>query len=473
MTMPGDVSFSSLDSYFGANLTQAVNNGSVPISRVDDMAVRILGAYFLTGQDKDFPDVNFDAFHVGGPNNSHVNVQGDHKEVIRKMGSASTILLKNVNGTLPLKAPKSIAIIGSDAGSSSKGPNGYSDRGGDEGTLAMGWGSGTCEFPYLVSPLEAIQARAIESNTIVNWQLNDLDLPRSQQAAANAEVAMVFINSDGGEEYITVDGNVGDRNNLTAWHGGDDLVLAVAKNNSNVVVVVHSVNALIIEPWVDHPNVTAILWAGVPGQESGNALVDVLYSDYNPSARLPYTIAKNRSDYSYEIVYVNQDIDPLPHVPYNDKLAIDYRHFQTYNITPRYGFGFGLSYTTFELTRLVVYSLDNQYRKRQAANATSEVPTSVTSVASSVISAGNASITSVLSSLSAMANATVFSTAMPNATATAVMNATATETVMNMTSTVASATTSAAGAMNTTGPVMNMTMPLNASIEIGTSVAPA
>ena len=48
------------------------------------------------------------------------------------------------------------------------------------------------------------------------------------------------------------------RKNLTAWHGGDDLVLAVATQNNNTIVVVHSVGPLIIEPWIEHPNVTAV-----------------------------------------------------------------------------------------------------------------------------------------------------------------------------------------------------------------------
>ena len=48
------------------------------------------------------------------------------------------------------------------------------------------------------------------------------------------------------------------RNNLTAWAGGDDLVLAVAAQNNNTIVVVHSVGPLIVEPWINHPNVTAV-----------------------------------------------------------------------------------------------------------------------------------------------------------------------------------------------------------------------
>ena len=116
------------------------------------------------------------------------------------------------------------------------------------------------------------------------------------------EVALVFINSDSGEEYITVDGNQGDRNNLTAWHNGDALVAAVAAQNKNTIVVVHSVGPLIVEPWIEHPNVTAVVWAGLGGTETGNALVDVLYGNVNPSGRLPYTIAKEVSDYGAQLL---------------------------------------------------------------------------------------------------------------------------------------------------------------------------
>ncbi len=126
-------------------------------------------------------------------------------------------------------------------------------------------------------------------------------------------------------DSITVDGNEGDRKNLTAWHGGDDLILAVAGNNSNTMVVMHSVGPLILEAWIEHPNVTAVIWAGLPGQESGkfgpvlvrsryyvfmhpgNALRAVLYGEWNPSGKLPYTIAKIASDYSGGII---TDSDP-------------------------------------------------------------------------------------------------------------------------------------------------------------------
>lgn len=50
---------------------------------------------------------------------------------------------------------------------------------------------------------------------------------------------------------------------------GDDLVQVVAGNNSNTIVVVHSVGPLILDAWIDHPNITAVVWAGLPGEASG------------------------------------------------------------------------------------------------------------------------------------------------------------------------------------------------------------
>jgi len=231
-----------------------------------------------------------------------------------------------------------MALIGSDMGPSLQGPNGYSDRGGDDGTLAMGWGSGTADFPYLVDPLQALSNQARKDRTSLSWWFKDFDLAGAMSTAMNQQVVIVGINSDSGEDYITVDGNEGDRNNLTAWHGGDDLIQAVASVNNNTIVVVHSVGPLIIEKWIDHPNVTAVLWAGLPGQESGNSLREILYGKYNPSGRLPYTIAKNRTDYSADIIYVNSNVPAEPQVNYTEGLEIDYRHFLAKNITPRYDF---------------------------------------------------------------------------------------------------------------------------------------
>ena len=105
-----------------------------------------MAAYYKMGQDgKDYPSVNFDqltedTYLDGVIVNAHVDVQANHRSLIREMGAASTVLLKNVNCSLPLSASafRHWGIFGSDAGTNPDGPNACVDRGCDAGTLAMG-----------------------------------------------------------------------------------------------------------------------------------------------------------------------------------------------------------------------------------------------------------------------------------------------------------------------------------------------
>ena len=364
MTMAGDavLSYGEL-SYWGPNLTTAVLNGSVPLSRVDDMATRIMAAYYLVGQDQGFPDVSFSSWTTAtegylyyganegyGVINQHIDVRGAHGDAQIGLAADSVVLLKNVNNTLPLNSPKQIGVFGSDAAPGIGGPNQFPDRGGTNGTLAMGWGSGTAQFPYLVSPLEALQTQARQDGSVIQWVVDDFNYPLIASTAQQATVCFAFVKADSGEGYITVDGNIGDRNNLTAWEEGDKLIATVTGNCANTIVVVHSVGQINVEAWVENPNVTAILWASLPGQESGNSLVEVIYGNVNPSGRLPFTIAKNDSDYSSEVLYTPNNGDfSAPYDDYSEGLLVDYRAFDARNITPRYEFGFGLSYTIFNV----------------------------------------------------------------------------------------------------------------------------
>lgn len=135
--------------------------------------------------------MSFNAFNtLDQATNKHVDVQDDHFTIVRAIGSASAVLLKNTNNALPLKKPRSIVLVGNDAGPAKDGPNGFSDRGGDDGILAMGWGSGTAQFPYLISPLEAIQARSRQDHSLVSWYLDNFNLPGVTSAVLEQDVAV-------------------------------------------------------------------------------------------------------------------------------------------------------------------------------------------------------------------------------------------------------------------------------------------
>ncbi|KAG0151348.1 hypothetical protein CROQUDRAFT_538950 [Cronartium quercuum f. sp. fusiforme G11] len=350
-------------SYWGLQLVEAVRNGSVPISRLDDMTQRIISTYYKRGQDREsYPRINFHSFGQGttveqAAGNKHVNVQGKHHKLIREIGAASIVLLKNHDRTLPLRSPdqlKSIAILGSSAGNNPNGVNSCTDRGCDSGTLAIGWGSGTADFPYLVSPALAIETYVQAKNPDITLQivLNDTNHDQITAVASKAELAIVHVTADSGEAYITVEGNVGDRNNLKLWHGGDALILNAAAVCSNTIVVINSVGPVDMESWINHPNVTAVIYAGLLGQETGNAEVDILWGKVNPSARLPFTIGKRRNDYPADVVY--NSTMKFPQNTYKEGIFIDYRHFDYHQIEPRFEYGFGLSYTSFKYFNLIL-----------------------------------------------------------------------------------------------------------------------
>ncbi|KAJ6524599.1 glycoside hydrolase superfamily [Mycena vulgaris] len=376
MNMPGFVGYSvgpqndpdpskATNSYWGAALIEMVNNGSVPEARVDDMVIRTLAAWYKMGQDSDYPEVNFsqltEATLLNGELvNERVNVQGDHYKLIREIGAASTILLTNTKGALPLKVNdlRRIGIFGSDAGPNPDGPNGCRECG----------------------------------------VLNDYNLGRVSTVASLSDACLVFVNADSGEGYIPVDGNVGDRTNITLWHGGEALIAATAAVCANTIVA-----------WIDHPNVTAVLHAGLPGQESGNALVDILFADgdqaTNPSGRLPYTIAKARGDYPADILYASDDV--TPQLTYTEGMNIDYRWFDSKDISPRFEFGFGLSYTTFAYSGLKTSQVGGHGRRAEAAHHTTAVSSSAAHALTSPVASTKSSSASTVSSKSASKNATL------------------------------------------------------------------
>ena len=374
MTMPGDTMFNTGLSYWGTNLTLAVLNGTVPAYRMDDMVMRIMAAYFKVGKtlenqvETSFSSWTRDEFgfrhaSVGDGYeqiNLGVDVRRNHASHIRESAAKGTVILKN-KGALPLNKPKFVAVIGDDAGPNFKGPNGCDDRGCDYGTVAMEWGSGTSQFPYLVTPDTALQNQAVKDGTRYESILSNYQTAATQALVRQPNVtSIVFVHAQSGEGYINFEGNQGDRNNLTLWRNGNELINTVANACKNTIVVIHGPGAVLVKDWHEHPNVTAILWAGQPGQESGNSIADILYGKTSPG-RSPFTWGATEASYGNKIIYKAQG-PTAPQDNFEEGAFFDYRHFDkedpgkpgSSDKAPLYEFGFGLSWSTFEYSNLQV-----------------------------------------------------------------------------------------------------------------------
>ncbi|WVQ72131.1 hypothetical protein IAR50_001676 [Cryptococcus sp. DSM 104548] len=358
--------------FYGKKLLQAVERGDVSLTRLDDMAQRILTPYLALQHNSSYPEVSYqkynlqDDVNVDGHvfRNEHVDVKGDNNLWARKVAAESTVLLKN-NGILPFPGTpqpslKSLGIFGSDADYPSTltgcGPdlfctvNARNGRRYWNGSVTIGGGSGAAYADYIAAPVEAISLRARCSHFRTDHILQDdpSHFPAVDAIAAESDVCLVFVS------VFLVEG--WDRDDLTLNEFGEALIKRVEKGcKGEVVVVIHSGGQVIVEDWIDLPKIGAVLFAGYPGQETGNALVDILWGDVNPSAKLPFTMGRSASDWpAAGIIRKKDKTAPFPISTFPERLAIDYKHFDTHHISPRFEFGFGLSFTSFEMAGLEV-----------------------------------------------------------------------------------------------------------------------
>jgi beta-glucosidase len=413
MTMPGDgLRWTDGETLWGGELTKSVLNGSVPMERLNDMALRVVAAWYQLGQDdtSQWPNgtlsssATFSSWtndemgkvYDGSPGskeeavvNQFIPVRvteegGDHEKLAREIAAEGTVLVKNDDQTLPLakdgsnvKSTRSskdstekvkVGIFGIDAFSDPRGLNACPDRSCNEYTLAVGWGSGASDFPYLIAPFDALNA------TFDHAAVEVTAYPHNghqgvKEVTVKQDLCIVFINSDSGEGYLSWNHINGDRNDLYPQNNGQSLVEEVAKscggkdNNgapkSNTVAVLHTVGPTILEPWIDLPGLKSMLIAHLPGQESGNALADILFGDVNPSGHLPYTIARKEDDYGPTSKILTKPNGLVPQQNFTEGWAFDYRYFDAHDIEPRYPFGFGMSYTDFSLDPVKIKLLNS------------------------------------------------------------------------------------------------------------------
>jgi beta-glucosidase len=294
------------------------------------------------------------------------NVTSDeHNKIARDLAAKGTVLLKNDANVLPLGASSSIhiAVIGSEA----------------LNPTVHGGGSGQVVSYYVSSPLDAIREKLGVTTGDKNSTTTNCDASGKRcvtyaysskdaaKIAANADVAIVF--------GMTTSSEGGDRGDLNLNNDANDLISSVAGVNKRTIAVAVTPGAL-LTPWSDE--VAAVIVSFMPGQEygtflmsvellslslnhtphqsqplTGHAVADILFGDVNPSARLPITFPNTENE-------MNLTDSQWPGVnlvsTYNEGLLVGYRYYAAKQITPKFCFGHGLSYTKFEYDTLEITS---------------------------------------------------------------------------------------------------------------------
>jgi beta-glucosidase len=258
---------------------------------------------------------------------------GAHHALAREAAAESIVLLRNEGSLLPLATAQNIAIIGELARS----------------PRFQGAGSSQVVPTRVDSPLEAISSVA-PVEFAAGYRLerkNDSDelLREAIAVASRSDVAVVFVGLPPGDESEGYDRQTID---LPASHV--TLLAAVAAANPRTVVVLSNGGVVTLEPW--HDSVPAIVEAWLLGQAAGSAIADVLFGKVSPSGRLAESIPFRLQDNPTFLNFPGEN----DLVRYGEGIFVGYRYYETADVAVRYPFGFGLSYSSFEYSQLVLSS---------------------------------------------------------------------------------------------------------------------
>jgi beta-glucosidase len=338
-----------------AQLGESIKSNTVQQSTLDEAVRRVLRLKFQMGL-FEHPYVN--------PDKAKKQVRDQAAIALaREVAQESMILLKNEKQTLPLsKQIKSIAVIGPNA------DNMYNQLGDYTAPQAA---------ENIITPLEGIKAK-LPLNVRINYvkgcdirDTSNVDIAAAVKAAQHSEVAVVVLGGSSARdfktEYISTgaatvssgkseqlsdmeSGEGFDRQSLDLLGKQLELLKAVVATGKPVVLVFIGGRPLNMN-WPAE-NLDAILYAWYPGQEGGHAIADVLFGDYNPAGRLPISIPR--------------DVGQLP-VYYNDRNLQKHAYVEG-PADALYGFGHGLSYSSFAYNNLQMQSLE------QSVEAKANIP---------------------------------------------------------------------------------------------------
>ena len=299
-----------------------LKEGRLSQKEIDEAVKRILRIKFRLGLfDHPFADETLE---------QNAFLTPDSRAAARELAARSMVLLKNNNNALPLnKSVASIAVIGPLA---------------DDNRAPLGWWSSDGKDADTVTPLQGLKNK-VSAQTKINYAKgceisgdSKSGFQDAVTAANNSEVAIVFV----GEAKEMV-GEAASRSTLNLPGVQLDLVKAIqATGKSTIVVLVNGRPPTI--GWIVE-NVPAILESWMGGTESGNAIADILFGDVNPGGKLPVTFPRDVGQVPIYYNHMNTGRPPDPASRFNSK-------YQDLPSTPQFPFGFGLSYTKFEVANV-------------------------------------------------------------------------------------------------------------------------
>lgn len=301
------------------DLRGSVRDGTLPLSVVDEAVRRVLRVKFLKGLFED-PYRGLSADQGASP-----ALTAEHRALARRVAQRSIVVLKNANGTLPLRKDlRTIAVIGPLAASQSDPLGCWAARG---------------DSSDVVSLLEGIRD-AVGTSTTVRYahgcEIEGAATGKFSEAVSAARKADVVIMALGEGRWMS--GEASNRASLDLPGVQQQLLEQVVAAGRPVVLVLMSGRPL-STPWASE-HVPAIIEGWFGGVEAGHALADVIFGDVNPSGRLPVSIPRTVGQVPLYYSHKNTGRPPT-----EDHYTSKYLDLQS---TPLYAFGHGLSYTTFQ-----------------------------------------------------------------------------------------------------------------------------
>ncbi len=318
-----DMSMVPLDYSFADYLIALVKEGAVPQSRIDEAVRRILKVKFELGLfENPMPNAALKS-KIGLPESRQASLQAARE---------SMTLLKNTGDRLPLAKDRKILVTGPTADSLISLNNGwtYVWQGSEESLYpkdrptirrAIEAKAGAANVTYVPGTKITRRAGSPSNNTPTNME-EEVDIPAAVRAAGAADVIVLCL---GEGSYTETPGNIPD---LTLGEPQRKLAEAIETTGKPVVLVLVEGRPRIINRIAD--NASAVLMAYNPGNEGGQAVADVLFGDFNPCGKLPFTYPRF----------------PNALMTYDHK-AFETESFDSAGIRPQFEFGDGLSYTRF------------------------------------------------------------------------------------------------------------------------------